>query len=304
MLASILSRMYGALPAVRERRDMRAALWHLEQGLRDTQWMLRRFEAQLTCPVIRLLDFDLENHPRYGDARRLLRYQAQICSQNHEDGVIHEIFRRIGTTNQVFAEIGVGNGNENNTAFLLSRGWTGFWVDGDRGFLDALRGRDDLQGGCLKHLVSFVTRENVADLFRQLGVPKEFDLLSLDVDQNTYYAWEGLLEYRPRVVVVEYNAAPPPDVDWKVRYDPHRKSDGTQNYGASLKAFELLGRRLGYSLVGCGFTGLNAFFVRDDVVGDHFVAPYTSENHYEPLRYPTIHRRSHPARILDRTVSG
>ena len=79
MLASILSRMYGALPAVRERRDMRAALWHLEQGLRDAQWMLRRFEAQLTCPVIRLLDFDLENHPRYGDARRLLRYQAQVC---------------------------------------------------------------------------------------------------------------------------------------------------------------------------------------------------------------------------------
>ena len=304
MPGKILSKVYGALPGVRERCDMRAALWHVEQGLCDMQWMLRRFEAQLTCPVIRLLDFDLENHPRYGDPRRLLRYQAQICSQNHEDGIVHEIFRRIGATDKVFAEIGVGNGNENNTAFLLSQGWTGFWVDGDRGFLEALRGRDDLQDECLKHLVSFVTRENVADLFRQLGVPREFDFLSLDINQNTYYAWEGLQEYRPRVVAVEYNAAPPPDVDWKVRYDPQRTTDGSQNYGASLKVFELLGRRFGYSLVGCGFTGLNAFFVRDDVVGDHFVAPYTAENHYEPLRYPTIHRRSHPARILDRMVAG
>jgi hypothetical protein len=148
--------------------------------------------------------------------------------------------------------------------------------------------------------VSFITRENIASLFDGIGVPAEFDLLSIDIDQNTYYAWDGLSNYRPRVVVVEYNSSLPPDVDWKVRYDPGRTWDGTNNFGASLKAFELLGRDYGYSLVGCDFIGVNAFFVRDDLVGDSFAEPFTAANHYEPPRYHLLHRRCHPFQILDK----
>ena len=137
-------------------------------------------------------------------------------------------------------------------------------------------------------------------MFAGLGVPEEFDLLSLDIDQNTYYAWEGLTKYRPRAVVVEYNALLPPDIDWKVHYESNRVWNGTSNFGASLKAFELLGRQLGYELVGCDFIGVNAFFVRSDLVGDSFAAPFTSENHYEPPRYALSHRRGHRTAILDR----
>ena len=56
-------------------------------------------------------------------------FEQQVCSQNGEDGVTAEIFRRIGHGQRVFAEIGVGDGVENNTAFCHSRGWTGFWFD-------------------------------------------------------------------------------------------------------------------------------------------------------------------------------
>jgi hypothetical protein len=127
---------------------------------------------------------------------------------------------------------------------------------------------------------------------------------STDIDQNTYYAWEGLSGYRPRVVVVEYNGAVPPDVEWKVRYRSSRIWDGTQNFGASLKGYETLGRRFGYSLVGCDFVGTNAFFVRNDLTADKFAEPFTSENHYEPPRYWMAHRRSHPPAILDRINPG
>ena len=299
-MINFLGWLYNRLPGVRERRDIRSSLWKIEKGLQDHLWMFKRFEAQLTCEMIRLLDFDLENHPRYGDPRRLLRYQTQVCSQNSEDGIIHEIFRRIGTTNRIFAEVGIGDGRENNTAFLLSQGWTGFWIDGNDKFLKILNSRKDLQLDCIKYAVDFVTKENISLLFQQLGVPKDFDLLSLDIDQNTYYAWAGIGEFRPRVVVIEYNAAVPPDVDWKVQYDQNRVCDGSQNFGASLKSYEILGRKLDYSLVGCDFTGLNAFFVRNDLLGNHFVEPFTAENHYEPPRYPMLHRRSHTSEILDR----
>ena len=54
--------------------------------------------------------------------------------------------------------------------------------------------------------------------------------------------------------------------------------------GASLKALEKLGREKGYTLVGCGFTGCNAFWVRSDLVGSLFCPEATAEHHFEPLR--------------------
>jgi hypothetical protein len=61
--------------------------------------------------------------------------------------------------------------------------------------------------------------------------------------------------------------------------------DGTSYYGASLKALELIGSRKGYELVGCSLSGINAFFVRRDLVKDSFCAPFTAENHFEPPRF-------------------
>ena len=61
----------------------------------------------------------------------------------------------------------------------------------------------------------------------------------------------------------------------------------------SLKALELLGRERGYSLVGCDLTGINAFFVRNDLLGDHFLEPFTAENHYECPRYYLTMRFGH-----------
>ncbi len=111
------------------------------------------------------------------------------------------------------------------------------------------------------------------------------DLLSVDIDRNDYYVWERITHYRPRVVVIEDNAMFPPGVDWVIPYDGKAWWDQRTSYwGASLSALERLGRSKGYSLVACSLTGANAFFVRDDLLGDKFSAPYTAEHHYEPTR--------------------
>ena len=54
---------------------------------------------------------------------------------------------------------------------------------------------------------------------------------------------------------------------------------------ASLAAWDELLHVKGYSLVGCNITGVNAFFVRNDLVSGKFCEPLTPENHYEPARY-------------------
>jgi hypothetical protein len=297
MFKDLLKRWYQRVPGVRELIHIRDRLDVLHS---DITWLTSRVVRSKDVEIHRFLDFELRQHPRYSDPQRLLRYEFQVCSQNGEDGIIREIFRRVGETDRTFVELGAGDGVENNTTFLLTQGWKGFWLDGNARFVEALEKAGDIRDGRIKWLVSMVTRENAAALFQQLGGPREFDLLSLDVDQNTYHLWDGLREYRPRVVVVEYNSSIPSDLDWKVHYVPDREWDSTHNFGASLKVFENLGRQIGYSLVGCEFTGLNAFFVRDDLVGDRFVAPFTSENHYEPPRLVYTFRRGHKLGILDR----
>ena len=299
MAKTILSRIYRQIPYLRELPRMNDALAEIKHA---TALIQRQLDSQHAFDVIRFLDFELPNHPRYGDPKRLLRYAFQACSQNGEDGMIHEIFNRIGTTNRVFVEIGAGDGNENNTAFLISQGWRGYWLDGGSEFIKTIEGRGWQTDNIVKGHRSFITKENVAKLLMDLGAPNEFDLLSVDIDQNTYHVWEALAAFRPRAVVVEYNSALPPSMEWVVNYSPTCVWDGSQNFGASLKSFELLAARLGYCLVACDFHGVNAFFVRKDLCGDKFAAPFTSENHYEPPRYGALCRRSHPPKALDRYV--
>jgi hypothetical protein len=229
---------------------------------------------------------NLISQQRYRDPKRLFPYEHQVHSQNGEDGIIAEIFRRIGTTDKTFLEVGVGDGLENNTAYLLTQGWTGCWVESDPRGVRAIRdnlGRR-LSDGTLKLIELFVTMENVAPALKAGAVPEDLDLLSIDVDRNTYWIWSALAHIRARVVVVEYNATFPASVDWKVEYDPQAQWDGSFDYGASLKAFELLGRRLAYCLVGCDLTGTNAFFVKQELCQGAFCEPFDSETHYELLR--------------------
>lgn len=133
-----------------------------------------------------------------------------------------------------------------------------------------------------------------------LRVPPDLDLLSIDIDQNTYHVWRAIRSLRPRVVVVEYNASIPPWLDWASEYRPDRTWDGTMNMGAGLKAFERLGRQKGYSLIGCDSVGVNAYFVRDELADPaKFCDPFTAENHYEPPRYAWGARGGHAQSLLD-----
>ena len=242
--------------------------------------------------------------PRYTGTKRLNRFEHQVFSQNGEDGILREVFRRIGTTDRTFLEFGVGDGQRNNTTFLLAQGWRGWWIEGNQRSAAAIRRAfaRPLAGSQLALLHWMVTAENIAEAFRRLQVPAEIDLLSLDIDRNTWHVLAAALPIvRPRALVVEYNATYPADVDWKVEYAADRWWDRTSYFGASLKAFERLGEQHGYALVGCELSGVNAFFVRRELCGDRFEAPFTAENHYEPARYYLARTHGHPPNFSDLT---
>jgi hypothetical protein len=256
--------------------------------------------AQLLQVQLQSYEERLLASPRYAAPGNLARFGHQVFSQHGEDGIIAEIFRRIGVTTRTFAECGVGNGLENNTAYLLLQGWRGAWLDGSEKLIAAIRATfaRQIDQGRLSLARALVTAENVEQVFAAAGVQLDVDLLSLDIDRNTYWVWEALA-IRPRVVVIEYNAVFPPGMDWAIEYRAERAWNGTMYFGASLTAFARLGRQKGYALVGCSLNGVNAFFVREDLCGDRFDSPFTSEHHFEPARYFLNRRIGHPRCVGD-----
>lgn len=243
---------------------------------------------------------NLYNNPKY-NGKKLNKNEFQVFSQAGEDGIIEEIFNRIGSKTNYFVEFGAGDGSENNTIYPLIKGWKGLWIECDKKCILAISRnyKNIIHDGKLKVRQDFVTAENIEDIFAKEGVQPEFDLLSIDIDRNDYWVWKSITKYRPRVVVIEYNATFSPTLEWIVKYNPNAQWDGSSYFGASLKSLEILGNKKGYRLVGCSFSGVNAFFVREDLVKNKFCEPFTAENHYEPPRYFAIKKPGHSTRFGD-----
>lgn len=235
---------------------------------------------------------------RLNDTRCLERYGYKVYSQNDEDGIIQEIFRRIGVSNKIFVEFGVQDGLESNAHYLLFQEWKGLWIEGSEQCIEDMQQKfyPLLQSGQLKCKCAFITKDNINDLIGEAGISGEIDLLSIDIDGNDFYVWEAINVINPRVVIIEYNGKFPPDCDWKMAYNENHIWDGSDWHGASLKAMEKLGRTLGYQLVGTNINGANAFFVRKDLANGNFFEPATAEELYNPSRFNIKHRSGHPAR--------
>ena len=232
------------------------------------------------------LSVELERE-RHRDPRRLARYGRKVYSQNDEDGIIAEIFARIGVEHRSFIEFGTETGIECNTTWLLMQGWQGLWIESDADACQSIASTYDdfVVRGSLTVLNKRATAENInahiIGAFRCSGC----DLLSIDVDYNDYWIWQAINCIEPRVVVIEYNASWPPPSCVTVPYDAQGEWKGDNLFGASLAALAKLGDRKGYHLVGCSLSGVNAFFVRKDLCGERFLAPGSAAEHYEPARY-------------------
>ena len=125
-----------------------------------------------------------------------------------------------------------------------------------------------------KFVQAWITAENVNDLIRDAGASGEIDLFSLDIDGVDYWVWKALDCIKPRVIVCEVNVGIDPERSLTVPYDPNFTNKIPGFLGASLSAMTKLASRKGYRLVGASRSGLNAFFVRDDIGED--LLPATS----------------------------
>ena len=227
----------------------------------------------------------------------IFKENSGVFSQGYEDSVIAEIYSRIGAASKIFVEIGVETGKENTTRLLLALGWKGAWIEANPQYVVQIRENfaREIDEGRLVVREALASAENIQPLLDLLELGGEIDFMSIDIDQNTSHIWRALTT-RPRVACIEYNAHFHPSVEFEVPYRLDATWNGSNIFGASLKALERIGRQKAMSLVGCDLLGVNAYFVADELLGDHFATPYTAEKHYQPPRYPMVStRRGHPS---------
>lgn len=203
------------------------------------------------------------------DKQGLEKFEYSLFSQNGEDGILRYLFSEIGFGSRFFLEFGFSVLQNNSLRLILKEQYSGVFIDGSelsvKQFNEAvlLSGTSNVQA-----ITRFLDLDNLESTIMESNLPEDIDMLSIDVDGNDYWFWEGINCISPRIVVIEYNASLGPELSLTVPYDPsfdrHEKHKSGFYAGASIGALEKLGKKKGYSLLACDSMGVNAFFVRDD----------------------------------------
>lgn len=188
----------------------------------------------------------------------LILYAKNYWSQNGEDGIIEEIFKRIGVDGGWLCEFGAGDGKTISNSY--------HWISTNKKFkvLYIENGEEDFQR-ILKvvdehpeQIVAIketVTPQNINSLLRHAKCEDDFEMISIDIDSYDHDVWEGITEFKPKVVIIEVNSSLLPG-------ELHTYKGGPVEGNSFTSTIEL-GRKKGYTPV-C-HTG-NLIFVRDDLV--------------------------------------
>ena len=183
-------------------------------------------------------------------------------TQNDEAQILSALIGRYPIP-KLFVEFGFG-GWEFNCA-PLAYDWDGLLLDGDAYNVKIAR---TILPSRVRALHAWLTLETLGPI-REFVAGRDLGVLSVDIDGNDYWLLEDLIDLKPAMIIAEYNTT------FGLRsitvpYDPdfdYTSHDGWLYHGASLPALAKLTGRHGYSLIAVGSTGINAFFVRNDLLG-------------------------------------
>ena len=184
-------------------------------------------------------------------------YRRNVTSQVGEDGIIEKIFEIIGKKSKWCVEFGAWDGRMfSNTWRLLNQDdWHGVLIEDDhekfRQLTENYAGKQNV--ALLEKKVAPKGPNALDNVLNTTDCQAGFDLLCIDVDGMDWYIWGNLFNYRPRVVVIEFNHSIPNHICYIQSEDP------AKNRGCSLLALIDLAEQKGYELVAT--TDSNAFFV-------------------------------------------
>lgn len=209
----------------------------------------------------------------------LNRYRRDVKSQFGEDGIVEKIFEIIPKNDctKWSCEFGAWDGKHcsNTYNLLVNKGWSGVLIEADpRKFRELQKTYLALDQAILINTFVDINGDDVLDrILSGTKIPKMFDLLSIDIDGADYHIWNSLQEYRPKVVIIEFNPTMPNNIEFVQEADPSKK------HGSSILSLTRLATRKGYELI-C-INAENAFYVDRE----YYPLFRIQDNSIEALKY-------------------
>lgn len=178
----------------------------------------------------------------------LAKYIEELLPVNHPKTVV---------------DIGAGNGVRwSNSYALLLAGWKALGIEADVE-KHSLLSRAYRKFPNARAIHSRADPNNIASLFRDFDIEKNFSVLCLDIDGNDYWVLDAILaNFRPGLVVTEINENIPPPLRFVVKFDPAFQLR-YHFYGYSIAALEDLCRKHDYGILGLEYN--NAFLAPDEI---------------------------------------
>ena len=153
-------------------------------------------------------------------------------------------------------EFGAGDDLHGSTTNRLIEGqqYSAVLIEGVRKKFDALQGSYAGRPNIItiNRFVGLSASDGLDAILAGTSIPTDFDFLSVDIDGNDYHAWNAIVKYRPKILMVEFNPTIPLEVHFVQPADP------AINWGNSLAALVELGKKKHYELI--AVIGVNALF--------------------------------------------
>ena len=217
-------------------------------------------------------------------ARWLTRHASNVTSQSGEDGIIAKALSLLPERTSWCVEFGAWDGklHSNSYDLIMSHGYRGVFIEADPVRFRDLEQTHGASGRnvLLNAFVGFSKSDSLDVLLSRCEIPKNFDLLSIDIDGNDYHVWEAMHEFQPKLVVIEFNPTLSNSILFVQEKEPRT------NHGSSPASLVELGKRKGYELIAA--TALNLLFVSSEHYGAFGIADNSLALMRDDSRVPQI----------------
>ncbi len=178
-------------------------------------------------------------------------------SQYGEDGIIARILEVIGANDKWCVEFGAWDGKylSNVCNLIETQDYSAVMIEADsnkyKDLVNNYKNNPKVIPICRK--VGVTENDKLDSILRETAIPKDFDLLSIDIDGNDYHIFDSVKVYRPKIVMVEFNPTIHTDGEFV------QPCDFAKNAGCSLLSLYVLAKSKSYELVATTMT--NGIFV-------------------------------------------
>lgn len=189
----------------------------------------------------------------------LIDYASNTYSQCGQDGVLAKLFELMGIERGYCVEFGAWDGIRfSNTRALLKKNWSGVLIETHAARFQELESLySDREDVVTVNRAIDLYQNSLDDILLQSGAPENLDFMSIDIDGDDYHIWNGLKQFKPKVVLIETNPYLPIFMEYIQPYQSKHLP-----MGSSILSTLLLGKSKGYTPV--AYISHDWLFVRND----------------------------------------